>query len=86
MYIYMKYMSEVTADQLGFFMIITGIATFVASLVGPIAPYGRYSTHGWGLLINAKLAWVVSLWVKENKFELDRHYSISHPTPPYPTL
>ncbi|KIZ01843.1 3-oxo-5-alpha-steroid 4-dehydrogenase 1 [Monoraphidium neglectum] len=30
----------------------------VALMSGISAPYGRYSTGGWGFLINAKVAWV----------------------------
>lgn len=39
-------------------MIWTGVAACVTLLVGPTAPYGRYSRGGWGPQLNAKLAWL----------------------------
>jgi hypothetical protein len=53
---------EVQTDTLAWGMISTGVVTLVALTVGPTAPYGRYSTTGWGFLIEARLAWVVSAW------------------------
>ena len=43
-------------------MALMGSLTFLSLVTtGPVAPYGRYSlAKGWGFLIGAKLAWVVS--------------------------
>ncbi|KAG2498864.1 hypothetical protein HYH03_003056 [Edaphochlamys debaryana] len=38
-------------------MFIMAVPTFVALMAGISAPYGRYSRNGWGLFINARLAW-----------------------------
>ena len=38
-------------------MLVSGIITFFALLFGPTAPYGRYSTEGWGVMIDSKIAW-----------------------------
>lgn len=46
-------------------MIAAGAATFASLMLVPslAAPYGRYSTTGWGFLIPGKLAWVTQeLW------------------------
>lgn len=39
-------------------MIAAAVVTFVTLLVGPVAPYGRYSTTGWGFFIGSKIAWI----------------------------
>lgn len=39
-------------------MIATAIMTFPTLIFGPTAPYGRYSTSGWGFMIPNKIAWV----------------------------
>lgn len=41
-------------------MIVLGVPTFLLLMAGITAPYGRYSRQGWGLFMNAKLAWLVS--------------------------
>lgn len=43
---------------LAYIMIITALLTFPTLLYGPTAPYGRYSTSGWGFMIPNKIAWV----------------------------
>ncbi|KAI8473732.1 MAG: 3-oxo-5-alpha-steroid 4-dehydrogenase-domain-containing protein [Monoraphidium minutum] len=45
-------------SALAAFMALNGVAAFVALMSGIAAPYGRYSTGGWGFFIDAKLAWV----------------------------
>jgi 3-oxo-5-alpha-steroid 4-dehydrogenase 1 len=43
---------------LAMIMIGTALMTLPILLFGPTAPYGRYSTTGWGFMIPNKLAWV----------------------------
>jgi 3-oxo-5-alpha-steroid 4-dehydrogenase 1 len=41
-------------------LVVMGIMSFVSLTVGgQNAPYGRYSTTGWGWLVPGKLAWIV---------------------------
>lgn len=46
------------ATSLAYIMILTALITLPVLLVGPTAPYGRYSTTGWGFMIPNKIAWV----------------------------
>lgn len=44
-------------------MIVCGFVTFFTLMSGISAPYGRYSTSGWGFFIESKTAWVTQeLW------------------------
>jgi 3-oxo-5-alpha-steroid 4-dehydrogenase 1 len=52
-----------TTDIMAYGMIIAAIITLPILIYGPTAPYGRYSTTGWGFMISTKLAWVTQeLW------------------------
>ena len=52
-----------TTDMMAYGMIIAAIITLPILIYGPTAPYGRYSTTGWGFMIGTKLAWVTQeLW------------------------
>eukprot|EP00889_Picochlorum_renovo_P006279 jgi/Picre1/33309/NNA_008633.t1 len=51
------------ADILACGMIVAAIITLPVLIYGPTAPYGRYSTTGWGVLIPNKIAWFTQeLW------------------------
>ncbi|KXZ52816.1 hypothetical protein GPECTOR_8g200 [Gonium pectorale] len=39
-------------------MLISAPPVFIALIAGISAPYGRYSRGGWGVFINARLAWL----------------------------
>lgn len=38
-------------------MFVSGVSALFTLLLGPTAPYGRYSRQGWGFMVNVKLAW-----------------------------
>lgn len=41
-------------------MIGTAVPVFLALIAGITAPYGRYVRSGWGIFLNARVAWLVS--------------------------
>ena len=47
-----------TTETMAYAMGFTAIVTLPVLLFGPTAPYGRFSTTGWGFLINNKIAWI----------------------------
>lgn len=47
-----------TTDNLAYFMLFMAAVTLPVLIWGPTAPYGKFSTTGWGFLINNKLAWI----------------------------
>jgi len=47
-----------TTETMAYVMMFAAVVTLPVLLFGPTAPYGRFSTTGWGFLINNKIAWI----------------------------
>ena len=45
-------------STLAYFMIFMALITLPTLIWGPTAPYGKFSTTGWGFLINNRVAWI----------------------------
>ncbi len=47
-----------SSTVLAYFMLFMAMITLPTLVWGPTAPYGRFSTTGWGWRINNRLAWI----------------------------
>lgn len=58
-------------------LVTAGLMLVATSLIQ--VPYGRYSTHGWGFLINCRLAWFLmespNLWISLLVYVLSQRLS-----------